>query len=305
MRWGAFLKGMVVGGSLILIYKFVMRDSLIGVINHNLGPEEAGVLRGILLGDKGAFSKDFYRKLIDSGLVHLMVASGTNVMLLSKLLIEKSSYLLGRRWAIVWGLVLLWGYAGMVGFEAPIVRAAFLISFYYWAQLLGRKFDINRALIVTIILMLLVRLEFIKEVGFWLSLVSFWAITSRDRSFLGRRFGGVLGETLWVSLWVSPLLSMVFGRVNLIGVVSNVLVLFLVEIVSVLGVLGIVLSLISLERVVFWLLFPALRYVVMVVEWGAGVRMGSIELRINWVLMIGIYLLMIYGVKRIDGKKRT
>jgi len=293
------------GISLVLIYKFVMKDSLIGVINYNLGAQEAAVLRGILLGDKSAFSKDFYRKLIDSGLVHLMVASGTNVMLLSRLLIEKSSYLLGRKWAIVWGLVLLWGYAGMVGFEAPIVRAAFLISFYYWAQLLGRKFDVGRALIVTVVLMLLVRWEFIKQVGFWLSLISFWAITSREKSFLGRKFSGVVGETLWVSLWVSPLLSMVFGRVNLIGVVSNVLVLFLVEIVSVLGVFGIGLCLFSLERVVFWLLFPALRYIVLVVEWGSGVKMGNIGFQINWVLMVGLYLLMIYGVKKIDGKKRT
>jgi hypothetical protein len=66
----------------ILIYKFVKGDSLIEVIRRSLPPEEAGVLGGIILGDKSGFSKDFYQYLKDSGLVHLVVVSGSNVMLL-------------------------------------------------------------------------------------------------------------------------------------------------------------------------------------------------------------------------------
>ena len=47
----------------LLMYRFVKRDSLIYVINRSLPGTEAGLLNGMLWGDKTGFTKDFYNQL--------------------------------------------------------------------------------------------------------------------------------------------------------------------------------------------------------------------------------------------------
>ena len=218
--------------TIFLIYKFIMKEDLIYVIERNLSGDEAAVLRGILLGDKSGFRKSLYENLKTSGLVHLMVASGSNVMLLSRWLIEGTARCWGRKWAIGWGLGLIWGYAAWVGWEAPIMRAGLLMSIYYWAQLLGRRFNLWRAIILTVGLMLVIEPDFYKSVSFWLSMVSFGAIVGAEEWKL-RLTGSDLGMTVWVSLAVTPILALVFGKISLVAPVSNVAVLFLVEAISV------------------------------------------------------------------------
>ena len=57
IRWGVLVLG------IIMIYKFVNKDSLIYVIRQGLPPQEAGLLGGIILGDKSGFEKKFYENL--------------------------------------------------------------------------------------------------------------------------------------------------------------------------------------------------------------------------------------------------
>lgn len=87
-------------------------------------------------------------------------------MLLSRFFIEKMAYWVGRKTAIVFGLGILWWYTSMLDYEAPILRAVLLISVFYTAQLLGRRFNLGRALVFSVGLMLLVKWSFIKEYGF-------------------------------------------------------------------------------------------------------------------------------------------
>jgi competence protein ComEC len=122
-----------------LIYRFVNRDSLIYVVNQSLPGTEAGLLNGMLWGDKTGFSKDFYNQLKNSGLVHLVVVSGSNIILVFKGLVESLAKLIGRKKAIGLGFVIVMGYLEIVGWEVPVVRAMILVSVMYWAQILGRK----------------------------------------------------------------------------------------------------------------------------------------------------------------------
>ena len=56
-----------------LIYRFVDKESLIGVIYESLPNREAGLLSGMLLGDVSGFERNFWNQLKASGLVHLVV----------------------------------------------------------------------------------------------------------------------------------------------------------------------------------------------------------------------------------------
>lgn len=275
---------------ILMMYRFINKDSLIGVINRNLPPQEAGLLAGVLFGEKTGFEKGFWKDLTDSGVVHLVVVSGTNVVLLSGVLVENLAWLLGRKKTIVMVLILVWGYAGMVGWEPPIIRAVLLVSIYYWAQLLGRKFDIWRSLVLVVLIMLLVDRTMVVGVSFWLSFLAFVAVVTQKNKGLFKD----LITTVWVSLWITPIMALVFGRISVISPLSNLLVIFLVEMITMVGGIGVFLGLIwpILGKMVLLLIFPILRYFVLVVEFLGGWRWASIEVKFNWLMLAGWYMIL-------------
>ena len=286
----------------VLMYKVINKDSLIGVINQSLPPREAGLLAGMLFGEKSGFEKDFWADLKASGVVHMVVVSGTNVVLLSGILIENLAWLLGRKKTIVMVLVLVWGYAGMVGWEPPVVRAVLLVSIYYWAQLLGRKFDIWRSLVLVILMMLIADWTMIKGISFWLSFLAFFAVVTGKNKGVFKDFI----TTVWVSLWITPVMAMTFGKISLISPLSNMLVLFLVEIISIIGGLGVIIGLIwlFLGKIVLMMVFPFLKYFILTTEWIGGWRWVSAEVKFNWVILAGWYMVLFYILlkrKRIEN----
>lgn len=206
-----------------MMYKFVKKDILIYQISQNLPAQEAMVVMGMVTGDKMVLGKKMYNDFIDSGLVHLVVASGSNVMLLMGGLVEGLSWVLGRKKTIVMALIIAWGYAGMTGWEPPIVRAVLMASIFYWAQLLGRKFNLVRGLGLVMIIMIAGEPMVLTSFSFWLSIMAFLGV------IVGK---GNLGKILWVNIFVFPILWMMTGKINFVSLISNMLVIGLTEIIT-------------------------------------------------------------------------
>lgn len=283
----------------LLIYKFINKQILMGFIYQSLPYREAGLMAGILLGDKGGFDKIFYEQLKASGLVHLVVASGSNVMLLVGGMIEGLSQFGGRKKTIVLGLAIGWWYAGLAGGEVPVVRAMLLVSVLYFAQLVGRKYNLFRGVLLTVLLMVLAEVRVLTSVSFWLSMAAFGGVIS------GKALG-VFGKTVWVSLWITPILGMVFGKISLIAPLTNLLVMEVIEITTTVGMLGMALGLLLPVggQAVLWLCWPWLRFLERVVVWGGNSGM-VLNLRFNWPMLLGWYLVLVYGLKRINEKNKS
>ena len=112
-----------------------MKELWIRYLYSVLPFSEAGLISGIIWGDKSGFSSFVLTKMKDLGVIHIMVVSGANLMILMNLLVEKCSFVVNRRLMIVIGLIVIWVYAFMVGLSAPIVRALLFVSFYYICML--------------------------------------------------------------------------------------------------------------------------------------------------------------------------
>lgn len=284
IRWGVLILG------IIMIYKFVNKDSLIYVIRQGLPPQEAGLLGGIILGDKSGFEKIFYENLKNSGLVHLVVVSGSNVMLLVGGGIETLAGLLGRKKTIIGGLILGWGYTQMVGWEVPVVRAMLLVSIVYLAQLYGRKYNMWRALLLAVTIMLVGEPKVWSSVSFWMSITAFLGvITTKNKKWINVN----------VALWITPILAMVFGKISLVSPLSNFLVTGGVEIITLIGVMGTMVGMIVLPlgKAILWFSYPLLKYLATVVEWSGGGRWSTLSLSFNWPMLCGWYLILWSYVK--------
>lgn len=319
MKWSSVL---VVGWFIFVVSK----EGMLGVIDHSLPYTEAGLLSGIILGDKGGLCKDFQKTLINSGLIHLVVVSGSNVILLIGGVIESLASWVGRKMAIVLGLVIGWKYVMLVGWEVPVVRAMLLLSILYWAQLLGRKYNLVRGLGLAITIMIVGEPRVIVSVSFWLSIMAFLGVvTSRVLQISKTNFfpltrsatqasakGGfrfaqqkiireiiqMFSETVWIMIWITPILALVFEKISLISPLTNVLVLGLVGVVSVVGAVGIIFGLwwLPIGKAILWLTIPSLTHLRRVAEVGGGD--SGLQVEFNWWMLVGYYLILGYCLIR-------
>ena len=280
----------------LLMYKFVEKDSLIVFMKSVLPGDVGGLLVGIVFGSKGAISKYWYDIFISAGVIHVVVASGSNLSIISSILIDELSKLIGRKKAIVLGLMAVSFYISLVGFEAPVARASVILFIYYWSQFLGRKFSMVSALILMLFVMVLVDLDMTVSVSFWMSLVAFVAVVSWSEVY--KKKGGILnlfGLNLWVNLWIWPMTGLVFGKVNWLGLVAGPLVLFGVEYVYVLGLAASVMYIVSrgLASGVLMLTIPFLSYFLKVCNWFANLNVGVWQVEFNWFMVVGWYMVLI------------
>jgi competence protein ComEC len=283
LTWGLVV---IIG---LLMYKYVKRDSVIGVAYQSLPGTEAGLLNGMLWGDKTGFSKDFYNSLKNSGLVHLVVVSGSNMILVFKGMVENLAKWLGRKKAIGLGFLIALGYLEIVGWEIPIVRAMILVLVMYWAQILGRKYNLVRGLILSVLIIVLAWPESLGEVSFWLSFLAFVGVVTSP-------WKGILASSFWVSLWISPIMGLFFGKINLISPISNLLVMITVETITIIGFLGSIIGLILpiLGKIVLWTIWPLLKYFVVVAEVIGNLGWVNFEVNFNYVILLGWYVILIY-----------
>lgn len=244
------------------------------------------MLAAMLWGDLGGINREFYSQMVKSGLVHILVVSGSNMMIVVKGLVETLAMWLGRKKAIIVGIITGWWYTNLVGWQIPVIRAAIMVTFLYLAQILGRKHDWLRILWLTLIIMVAADPKVLSEVGFWLSFLSFAAVSFRPDE-------GVIKTTLRVTVWITPILAYKFGVISIVSPLSNFLVLFLTGTITTLGMVASMLAKFTetLGGAVLWFIYPLLVYIKWVVMTLAALPWGQVRVNFNGWMLLGSYLM--------------
>lgn len=270
-----------------LISLVLRKDLILKISNQALPFREASLLTGMVWGEKSGMKGEFYNYLINSGLVHIVVVSGANLMIVSQSLIENLAKLVGRKMAILGGSGVVLIYVNLVGWQLPIIRALLFLEIYYFSQILGRKFNTFRAMILVMVVMFLADWKIYSEASFWLSIMAFTAV-------LLNRNSNIIKINFWVNIFIIPILSISFRQINLISPVLNIIVLFLVEVISVLGFWGGILGVVwqNLGRLLLTVSYPLLRYLIEVIEWGGRWKGATLNFQFNWWMLLGWYLIL-------------
>jgi len=102
-----------------------------------------GIVSAMLLGNREAISEDIQELYAATGVLHVLAVSGLHVGILS----EITLWLLGlfrrkdatwRRWQLAIALIVIWGFAFLVGNTASVTRAAIMFSFLTIGRLVRR-----------------------------------------------------------------------------------------------------------------------------------------------------------------------
>jgi len=234
-----------------------LRKRLIVSLERVLPPEPASLLTGIVWGNQGQFSKNFYQDMKNSGLLHVVVASGANVMTLVGLL-KKSTLFLGRRLSILITLPTIIFYGFIVGADPPIVRAVLMSSLVLVSQLFGRQTKPLKSLFLAAVVMMIVNPLIFTDIGFQLSFGATLGILLFSQKLKKLLGWSDLATTLAAQIITVPMLALYFGQLSPLSFLSNAFLLWLIEPLMLWGLLLTLLGLISqllagLVGFFFWL----------------------------------------------------
>lgn len=227
-------------GQWLVVSNFV-RTEFVQTYTYYLSPNQANLLTGVVLGGQGLGS-GFKKKLANTGLTHIVAASGMNISLVTAGVLSLLSVLRIGKWPLriflVSGLALF--YATLTGFAPPIVRAVIMAVFILIGESLGRPKSGYAGLLLAAYLMLWVRPRLLTEASF---LLSFAAMAGQvylgsfslklPKIFILLADQGK--QSLMAILFTLPIVIIFFSRFSLVALVTNVLVLWTVEPLMILG----------------------------------------------------------------------
>lgn len=295
---------------------FRLKHHAADTINRILSEPEASLLNGILLGIRGNIPQDLYEKFNATGTSHIIVISGSNISLVVMLFLLAGRYLVGRNRAIWLALAGVTLYTVMVGADAAVVRAAMMGGLYVLSMQLGRPNASRNTLFAAAWLMTVQNPLVLWDVGFQLSFMAtlgLAALVPALKKVVPPWLAtGFLGEgllmTLAAQIATTPLILYQFGRLSLISLLANLLVVPVQPWVMFGGGAAMLGGMVSLlfGKLLGWVAWLPLAWTVRVVEWAAGIGGAQMALpQVSAGMVLGAYALIGWGAMRLNRRHQT
>ena len=198
------------------------------------------ILGGIVFGDDAVAPPDYIRtSFINSGLLHILAASGMNVafiftfwFLILKLL--KVPY----KPRVLSGMFIIVLYTFMTGLGPSVVRAALMLLFVLAGKLIDRDAHSISLLSLVAVLMLIYNPAYINNVSFQLSfLVTFGLLTTAN--IISQKLDKIPD---WIKapviipivaqIWIAPIQMFYFNTFSLYSVLANISTVSLLSVIS-------------------------------------------------------------------------
>ena len=219
-------------------------------------PDNLEVLGGIVFGDDAINPPEHIKNsFINSGLLHILAASGMNVSIIFGIWFFIGTRLrLNYRFNILAGVFLVAFYTLMTGMGPSVLRAALMIEFVLLGKLINRNADSIALVFFVAFLMLLYNPAMINDVGFQLSFVVTFALMFYCPPVLGgikNRFWEFLAGAVLIpfvaQLWASPIQMFYFNTYAVYSVAANFVITFFIMVISFLGFLGSILAMVPVD----------------------------------------------------------
>jgi competence protein ComEC len=218
---------------------YPVKAHLDGFIRRSMPQPEAGLLRGLIIGERGDIEPVIRNAFANTGVVHILAVSGLHVgfiMLLT--MVVTGLCRLPYRYRVFTTILLLVFYACLTGLKPPVVRASIMGGLFLLATILERRSDGYNTLAFAALLLLLWQPKELFQPGFQLSFTAVFAIMYFYPRMSRMEFLRPLRSVLWLRystdlLLVSlaafigtlPATVYYFNRLPLISLAANLLVI--------------------------------------------------------------------------------
>lgn len=257
--------------------------------------EQCGLLFGsegkyfyaLILGDQSGLTLVDRNMLADIGILHAFVVSGMHLTFIAAML----AILKLRKSTSVLLLTACMFFSVLTGFGIPIIRAMIMITVSVFAKIIGREYDSPTALFVSLFIILTVNPRAVADVSLILSYSAvagalFIYPPAKERVLRGlsmiknsgiKKISEKVAEagllTLCASVATLPAAAFYIGRISLVFLLSNILLLWMTTAIFAAGTLALLIS---------YIYFPAGEFAAFIAEagmkifiYGAG-KMASV-----------------------------
>ncbi len=212
-----------------------IRTKFIIGIETSLPEPAASFAIGILVGQRSLLPEYLMEALTIVGLVHIVAVSGYNLTIIVNF-VRRIGSKLSRFQLLFISLLLIYGFILISGFSPSIVRASLVSFLSLTAWYFGRK--IRPALLILLVASITAFYNpyyIWSDIGWYLSFLAFVGILiiapiliSLFRIKNNNGFASMAVESFSAQLMTTPLIMMIFGRVSLIGIIANIIIVPLV-----------------------------------------------------------------------------
>lgn len=211
------------------------------ILDQLLPPQDAGIYRALLTGDKSAMDEDIRSLYQENGIAHILAVSGLHLSILG-LGVYELLRRFGRSKAAA-GLVaalLIVSYGILTGCSGSALRAVLMLLLRFLGAAVGRSYDMLTAMAAVALFLLWKEPFMLFSAGFQLSFLAVLAIGLSHALPAPKHplFAG-----LWISFYLQlltlPVILFHYFRFPLYGIVLNLIVLPLMGCVIYSGVFGV------------------------------------------------------------------
>ena len=292
-----------------------LRHNILQLLDSLFPQDTLGFARALLLGDKSKLTYEEDTAFSYCGIAHVIAVSGMHISILFSLV-----YIItGKRRAAtaILGFPVLFLFAAVAGFTPSIIRACIMQALMILALLLNKEYDPPTALAFAVLCMLAANPLMITSVSFQLSvgcMVGIFLFSQRihdyllDKKRLGpakgkslkarliRWFVGSVSVTLSATAITTPLCAYYFGTVSVVGILTNLMTLWVISFIFYGIMLSCVLALpwLPMGKAVAWLISWPMRYVMAVAGLLSKVPVGVVFVNNPYVIawLVFTYILI-------------
>lgn len=289
-----------------------IRQDMLRVLQNDFSSASAGIISGVLLGERGDMDPTLYAQFQDSGAIHLLVASGGNVGFVTLLTLGLGMWLgLRRRPLLLLALGTAGVYTLIAGADAPLLRAYLMTVCGCVGYFLGRNSGVFQGLLLACLLIVGFSPAAVFDIGFEMSFLATLSIIIFLNNYrvpsawpkAVRFFVQILLATLASQLALLPIFTNVFYKVSLTGIFSNMV---LVPLASGLMGMGFAYYVFSCLHIGILLYYPcawSIELFKVLVEFFASFRFSALPATAWNGGSVAAYYIMLFWISQLPHKK--
>lgn len=222
---------------------YAVKSDFIDRMRENIGDEAAGLMRGIMFGEKDDISDEVMEEFQRNGTAHILAVSGLHIAMIYGAIAKVWVWRKGKLYFAAVTVFLI-SYCVLASFSPSVVRAVFMVEMHLAAKLMDRRYDLSSAAFLVYMLMLLKNPMQIFNAGLQMSFIAVLTL-SLLLPYIKSFYSGMFAAGIAVQAGLLPYTMQVFNYFSLASVFVNVPVIFLTGILTPLCLLSFVLSLFS------------------------------------------------------------
>ncbi len=305
-------------GNALYAALFKLANTVQRSISSAMPEPQSGLLTGILLGNEDGISPELDDAFASVGAAHVVAISGFNMVVVSGIVLRVLSGVFQRNKAVVTlnALSVIAVYSLFVGASPGILRAALMSGLLVVGSQLKRKTFLPTSLAFAILLLSLHDPNVTLDIGFQLSFLAVLGLglfgeplSTRFRRLLDRflPFGVAnavhrfLNEPLIVSIAAQittlPLIILYFGRLSIVAIPVNVLIVPAQSAVLLLGMAAAVIHAFipALGVLVFWADLVFVSWTIAIVRFFDALSFAELIVNLDGRLIQAFYMLLFGG----------